>query len=74
MAGLRHVCQLLVLLDYLPALVLVLAQNPVEDKTTFEAAFQGKPVSVYGLDSRMLCDASIRLHDFIAKGNSCARY
>jgi len=47
MAGLRHVCQFLVLLNYLPALVLVLAQNPVEDKTTFEAAFQGKPVSVH---------------------------
>ncbi|EZA60907.1 hypothetical protein X777_13109 [Ooceraea biroi] len=42
MAGLRYVCQLLVVLEYL-SVVLVLAQNPVEDKTTFEAAFQGKP-------------------------------
>ncbi|KAG7202879.1 hypothetical protein KM043_010027 [Ampulex compressa] len=39
MAGLR-VCRLLVILGQL-ALVFVLGQNPVEEKTTFEAAFQG---------------------------------
>ncbi|KAH0954021.1 hypothetical protein HN011_007523 [Eciton burchellii] len=58
MAGLRHVCQLLVLLDYLPALVLVLAQNPVEDKTTFEAAFQGR--CGHGSPCEQLC---YELHD-----------
>lgn len=41
MAGLRYVSRLFVILEYL-SVVLVLAQNPVEDKTTFEAAFQGK--------------------------------
>lgn len=40
MAGPR-VCRLFVVLGYL-SLVLVLAQNPVEEKTTFEAAFQGE--------------------------------
>ncbi|EFN82631.1 hypothetical protein EAI_16572 [Harpegnathos saltator] len=40
MAGPR-VCRLFVILGYL-SLVLVLAQNPVEEKTTFEAAFQDK--------------------------------
>jgi len=42
MAGLRYVCRLFVILGYL-SVVLVLAQNPVEEKTTFEAAFQGEP-------------------------------
>lgn len=40
MAGPR-VCRLFVILEYL-SLVLVLAQNPVEEKTIFEAAFQGE--------------------------------
>ncbi|KYN33908.1 hypothetical protein ALC56_11721 [Trachymyrmex septentrionalis] len=42
MAGLRYVCWLFVILGYL-SVVLVFAQNPVEEKTTFEAAFQGEP-------------------------------
>lgn len=41
MAGLRYVCRLLLVLEYL-SVVLVLAQNPMEEKTTFEAAFQGE--------------------------------
>lgn len=46
MAGLgRYVCQLLVVLEYL-SVVLVIAQNPMEDKTTFEAAFQGEFVFI----------------------------
>ena len=35
------VCRFFVILAHL-AVVLVLAQNPIEEKTTFEAAFQGK--------------------------------
>ncbi|XP_011142397.1 pikachurin [Harpegnathos saltator] len=56
MAGPR-VCRLFVILGYL-SLVLVLAQNPVEEKTTFEAAFQGR--CGHGSPCEQLC---YELHD-----------
>ncbi|XP_014478844.1 PREDICTED: pikachurin [Dinoponera quadriceps] len=56
MAGPR-VCRFFVILGYL-SLVLVLAQNPVEDKTTFEAAFQGR--CGHGSPCEQLC---YELHD-----------
>ncbi|XP_029164344.1 pikachurin [Nylanderia fulva] len=57
MAGLRYVCRLFVILEYL-SVVLVLAQNPVEEKTTFEAAFQGR--CGHGSPCEQLC---YELHD-----------
>lgn len=57
MAGLRYVYRLFVILEYL-SVVLVLAQNPVEDKTTFEAAFQGR--CGHGSPCEQLC---YELHD-----------
>ncbi|XP_025264442.1 pikachurin [Camponotus floridanus] len=57
MAGLRYVSRLFVILEYL-SVVLVLAQNPVEDKTTFEAAFQGR--CGHGSPCEQLC---YELHD-----------
>ncbi|XP_053985558.1 pikachurin-like [Hylaeus volcanicus] len=56
MAELR-VCRFLVILAYL-AVVLVLGQNPVEEKTTFEAAFQGR--CGHGSPCEQLC---YELHD-----------
>ncbi|XP_032675208.1 pikachurin isoform X1 [Odontomachus brunneus] len=56
MAGPR-VCRFFVILEYL-SLVLVLAQNPVEEKTTFEAAFQGR--CGHGSPCEQLC---YELHD-----------
>ncbi|KAL6447936.1 hypothetical protein ACFW04_000181 [Cataglyphis niger] len=57
MAGLRYVYRLFVILEYL-SVVLVLAQNPVEEKTTFEAAFQGR--CGHGSPCEQLC---YELHD-----------
>ncbi|XP_012530210.1 pikachurin [Monomorium pharaonis] len=57
MAGLRYVCRLFVILGYL-SVVPVLAQNPVEEKTTFEAAFQGR--CGHGSPCEQLC---YELHD-----------
>ncbi|KAG5344504.1 EGFLA protein, partial [Acromyrmex charruanus] len=57
MAGLRYVCWLFVILGYL-SVVLVFAQNPVEEKTTFEAAFQGE--CGHGSPCEQLC---YELHD-----------
>lgn len=56
MAELR-VCRFFVILGHL-AVVLVLAQNPVEEKTTFEAAFQGR--CGHGSPCEQLC---YELHD-----------
>ncbi|XP_076234057.1 pikachurin [Calliopsis andreniformis] len=52
-----RVCWLLVILAHL-AVVLVLAQNPIEEKTTFEAAFQGR--CGHGSPCEQLC---YELHD-----------
>ncbi|CAK9822370.1 EGFLAM [Anthophora retusa] len=56
MAELR-VCRFFVIFGHL-AVVLVLAQNPVEEKTTFEAAFQGR--CGHGSPCEQLC---YELHD-----------
>ncbi|XP_076762491.1 pikachurin [Xylocopa sonorina] len=56
MAELR-VCRFFVILGHL-AVVLVLAQNPIEEKTTFEAAFQGR--CGHGSPCEQLC---YELHD-----------
>ncbi|XP_071869537.1 pikachurin [Bombus fervidus] len=51
------VCRFFVILAHL-AVVLVLAQNPIEEKTTFEAAFQGR--CGHGSPCEQLC---YELHD-----------
>ncbi|XP_060825849.1 pikachurin-like [Bombus pascuorum] len=51
------VCRFFVILAHL-AIVLVLAQNPIEEKTTFEAAFQGR--CGHGSPCEQLC---YELHD-----------
>ncbi|XP_076665939.1 pikachurin [Andrena cerasifolii] len=52
-----RVCRLFVIVAHL-AIVLVLAQNPIEEKTTFEAAFQGR--CGHGSPCEQLC---YELHD-----------